>query len=166
MKHFMKTLRTPVGEMALAATEESVVALVWNREELRRIGIPVWMEEVESDLLREASRQLEEYFRRERNRFDLPFRPQGTEFQQRVWFELTRIPYGETWSYQELAKRVCSPGAVRAVGTANGRNPVCIFIPCHRVVRLSGEPGGYAGGVGNKAFLLELEGAMKVHRAE
>jgi O-6-methylguanine DNA methyltransferase len=78
-----------------------------------------------------------------------------------VWAELAKIPYGRTWSYPARARRVGNPGAVRAVGTANGRNPLCIFIPCHRVVRASGELGGYAGGLGNKTFLLDLEGARQ-----
>ncbi|HLP42441.1 MAG TPA: methylated-DNA--[protein]-cysteine S-methyltransferase, partial [Fibrobacteria bacterium] len=86
--------------------------------------------------------------------------PRGTAFQLRIWAELARIPYGETWSYGELAKRAGSPGAARAVGTANGRNPLCILIPCHRVVRGTGDLGGFAGGVENKAFLLALESAF------
>ena len=84
-----------------------------------------------------------------------------TEFQLRVWSELRKIPFGKTWSYRELAERVGNPGAVRAVGSANGRNPVCIFIPCHRVVRTGGELGGYAGGLENKALLLDLENGRK-----
>lgn len=157
MTYYMKTLPSPIGNLILAATEKKVVALVWSREELKRIGIPAWKEGPTCDMLEEAAKQLGEYFRGERRKFGLPLELQGTAFQKRVWTELAKIPFGKTWSYQELARRVGNPGAVRAVGTANGRNPVCIFIPCHRVVRLSGELGGYAGGGGIKAFLLDLE---------
>lgn len=153
----VKALPSPIGELILAATETAVVALIWNREELGRIGIAAWTEDGTCALLEEAERQLGEYFQGRRDSFDLPLEFQGTAFQKRVWSALKKIPFGKTWSYQELARRVGSPGAVRAVGSANGRNPLCIFIPCHRVVRLSGELGGYAGGLDNKAFLLNLE---------
>ena len=133
MKHFMKTVVTPLGDLVMAATETSILALAWKKEQLR------------------------EYFRGDRKQFELPLDFAGTDFQKRVWTELGRIPFGKTWSYQELARKVENPCAVRAVGTASGKNPVCIFIPRHRVVRLSGELGGYAGGTGNKAFLLKLE---------
>lgn len=156
MKYSVKDLDTPLGRMVLAASGDSVLALTWTREDLARLGIPEGLEGC--GLIDEAEGQLQEYFRGNRIRFELPFSLRGTPFQQRVWAELARIPYGKTWSYQELAKRVGSPAAVRAVGSANARNPVCIFIPCHRVVRSSGELGGYAGGVENKARLLELEG--------
>ncbi len=159
MKHdnyYGKTLDTPVGEMVLATTDAAVVALVWTPQ-AGRLGLPPFEEGRSCALLQEAEGQLGEYFRGGRTAFDLPLEPRGTDFQRRVWTELAKIPYGVTWSYQELARRAGSPGAVRAAGSANGRNPLCIFLPCHRVVRLSGELGGYAGGLGHKAFLLELE---------
>lgn len=157
MTHYVKVLASPIGDLVLAATETTVVALIWKLEDLERVGVDAWEEGATCALLLEAERQLEEYFRGERDRFDLPLDFRGTDFQKRVWTELGKIPFGKTWSYQELARRVGSPGAVRAVGAANGRNPVCIFIPCHRVVRLSGDLGGYAGGLETKAFLLKLE---------
>jgi methylated-DNA-[protein]-cysteine S-methyltransferase len=161
MTHFVKTLRTPVGELFLAATETAVAALVWSREELERIGIREWKPGKTCALLAEAERQLREYFEGERRSFDLPLQFHGTPFQESVWKELGKIPFGKTWSYRELARRVGKPAAVRAVGSANGKNPVCIILPCHRVVRLSGDIGGYAGGVGHKAWLLELESARR-----
>jgi methylated-DNA-[protein]-cysteine S-methyltransferase len=161
MSHYVKTLSTPMGKMILGTSETSVIALVWKKEELERIDSAAWQEGSTCSLLNEAEKQLQEYFQRGRQAFDLPLQLQGTAFQKRVWTELKKIPFGKTWSYQELAKRVGNPGAVRAVGTANGRNPICIFIPCHRVVRLSGELGGYAGGLDNKAFLLGLESAFE-----
>jgi methylated-DNA-[protein]-cysteine S-methyltransferase len=156
MKCFAKKISTPVGDMLLAAGEEAIVALVWNKSELKRIGLEASAES-DSPLLRKAEKQLAEYFSGKRKSFDLPLSLNGTAFQKSVWEALRKIPFGKTWSYQELARRVGSPRAVRAVGSANGKNPVCILIPCHRVVRLSGEIGGYAGGVRNKEILLELE---------
>lgn len=153
----VKVLATPLGDLVLAATETAVTALVFRKSELKRLGVTAWREDGSTPLLKEAERQLREYFRGERTRFDLPLDLKGTDFQRRVWAELRKIPFGKTWSYQELAERVGNPRAVRAVGTANGRNPACIIVPCHRVVRLSGEVGGYAGGVEKKVFLLKLE---------
>ncbi|HES58506.1 MAG TPA: methylated-DNA--[protein]-cysteine S-methyltransferase [Firmicutes bacterium] len=107
-----------------------------------------------------VARQLEEYFSGERRRFDLELAPQGTPFQQAVWREVSRIPYGETTTYGELAGRLGSPGAVRAVGAANGANPLWIVIPCHRVIGADGTLTGYAAGIAVKRRLLELEGAL------
>lgn len=162
MTHFMKTVRTPAGNLALATTETAVVALVWDKQALKRIGVPSWKEGPTCALLEKAERQLLEYLEGKRSRFDLPLEFQGTAFQKRVWAELGKIPYGRTWSYQELARRVGSPKAVRAVGSANGKNPVCIFVPCHRVVRATGKMGGYTGGIDKKAFLLDLEAAPQL----
>ena len=107
--------------------------------------------------LRAAVRQIEEYFSGTRHAFDLPLDAEGNPFQQRVWRELCRIPYGETWSYGELAGRIGRPGAARAVGSANARNPLPIVVPCHRVIGANGQLTGYYGGLHLKAFLLELE---------
>ena len=117
------------------------------------------MEDATAAPLPAATRQLGEYFSAERREFDLPLCLHGTEFQRRVWNVLTRIPYGETWSYVQLARRVGNPNASRAVGLANGRNPVSILVPCHRVVGKRGALGGYAGGLEAKRRLLALEGS-------
>jgi methylated-DNA-[protein]-cysteine S-methyltransferase len=109
----------------------------------------------------EAKRQLAAYFRGDLEEFDLPLAPAGTEFQRRVWQELARIPYGATISYGELARRVGNPKAARAVGLANGRNPVPIVVPCHRVIGSDGRLSGYGGGLGRKEALLALERAVK-----
>jgi methylated-DNA-[protein]-cysteine S-methyltransferase len=103
-------------------------------------------------------RQLDEYFSGKRREFDLPLRLAGTEFQQRVWRELTEIRYGETWSYGMLAKRIGNPAASRAVGLANGRNPISILVPCHRVIGANGSLTGYGGGLERKRWLLTHEG--------
>ncbi len=116
-----------------------------------------WIEAEDDPLLARAAGQLAEFFRGERRAFDLPLAPGGTAFQGRVWEELRRIPYGETVSYGELARRIGAPGASRAVGMANGANPISILIPCHRVIGSSGRLTGYGGGVERKAFLLDLE---------
>ncbi len=159
---YRKTIATPVGPLILAATEKTVAALLWNESDLERLDLRFAAGGASCPLLALAEKQLDEYFQGGRKSFRLPLAPAGTPFQQRVWGELAKIPYGATWSYRELADRIGNPGAMRAVGTANGRNPLCIFIPCHRVIRASGESGGYAGGTGNKALLLELERAKPV----
>lgn len=124
----------------------------------RSAGRPLGDRVDDDPLLVEAGRQLTAYFARELKEFDLPLGPVGTDFQQRVWGELQEIGYGETASYGEIAARLgMVPGASRAVGAANGRNPVAIVIPCHRVVGSTGLLSGYAGGVERKRMLLELE---------
>jgi len=111
-------------------------------------------------VLRETERQLVAYFARELREFDLPLDMQGTEFQLRVWGELLRIPFGRTRSYMQVAEAIGAPKAVRAVGAANGANPVAIVVPCHRVIGSNGKLVGYGGGMPLKQRLLELEGAI------
>lgn len=124
----------------------------------RATGRPVGDRVDDDPLLREAVAQLAGYFDREVKEFDLPIRPDGTPFQLRVWQQLRRVPYGETASYGEIARRLgMNAGASRAVGAANGRNPIAIVVPCHRVVGSTGLLSGYAGGVERKQALLDLE---------
>lgn len=111
----------------------------------------------ETPLLAEAFRQLEAYLAGRLEAFDLPLAPEGTPFQLRVWKVLETIPYGETWSYKEVAARAGNPKATRAVGMANNRNPIAIVIPCHRVIGADGSLVGYGSGLGRKAWLLALE---------
>lgn len=111
----------------------------------------------ETLLIKKTIYQLEEYFEGKRKSFDLPFEPKGTEFQKSVWNELLKIPYGETCSYGEIAKRIGNPKASRAIGMANNRNPISIIIPCHRVIGASGKLVGYGGGIDIKEKLLNLE---------
>ena len=106
---------------------------------------------------KEAKQQLSEYFDQQRKAFDLPLAPVGTQFQQNVWQQLCAIPYGETCSYADIAKQLNNPNAVRAVGSANGKNPISIVVPCHRVIGANGTLTGYAGGLTRKAALLTLE---------
>lgn len=142
---------SPIGRIRIEATDTAICRAEWiaNPEE--------GSEEAPTPLLEEAVRQLKAYFAGERTTFDLPLMPEGTPFQQRVWQELQKIPYGARISYGELARRTGNPQACRAVGSANGKNPIFILIPCHRVIQSGGAIGGYAYGGGMKAFLLELE---------
>lgn len=119
--------------------------------------VPEDMEVSETPLLREAARQLESYFRGELKEFSLPLEPIGTDFMKRVWTALCEIPYGRTASYGEIAERIGKPGAARAVGLANNRNPIPIIIPCHRVIGADGSLTGYGGGLDLKKRLLDLE---------
>lgn len=146
-------IESPVGRIRIAADDAG----------LRRIDLVGDDEPAPSDwrradaALAEAARQLREYFAGSRTRFELPLAPEGTDFDRRTWQALLTIPHGETISYAELARRVGSPGASRAVGRANGRNPLAIVIPCHRVIASDGTLGGYAGGLPMKRKLLDLE---------
>lgn len=150
------TLASPIGPLVLVAEEGALTGLYMNtpRHAVVRDG---WIEAPEDPLFAEANAQLAAYFARERRAFDLPLAPKGTGFQTRVWAELERIPYGETRSYGELARRLGDPNASRAVGLANGANPISILVPCHRVVGASGKLIGYGGGVERKLALLQLE---------
>lgn len=114
----------------------------------------------ETPLIQEAHRQLAEYLKGERQTFDLPLNPKGTDFQKRVWRALCDIPYGETRSYRQIAEAIGNPKAVRAVGMANNRNPITIVVPCHRVIGADGKLVGYGGGLEMKEFLLRLEKSL------
>jgi methylated-DNA-[protein]-cysteine S-methyltransferase len=153
---------TPIGRLLLVGDrdEDGEVRLAGVSMEQHRRGPtvdPSWAED--SAAFGEVARQLDEYFDGSRTTFELALAPAGTPFQRRVWDELTRIPWGGTVTYGELAARAGHPGAARAVGAAVGRNPISILVPCHRVVGADGTLTGYAGGVGRKAYLLALEGA-------
>lgn len=144
---------TPLGQMALAEESGALTRLFLPGE-----GIPRLVSR-ETPLLSKGRDEILAYLRGERRSFDLPLDPMGTPFQQAVWAELRRIPYGETRSYAQVAAGIGKPKAVRAVGQANHRNPLPIFIPCHRVIGASGKLTGYGGGLDLKQKLLELEGA-------
>ena len=146
---------TPIGPLRLVAEAGRLAELELPPPRGERPPPPT--DEADRRLLDEASAQLETYFAGERKQFDLPLAMAGTPFQQRVWRELCEIPYGETISYGELARRVGKPGSARAVGLANGRNPVAIIVPCHRVIGSNGKLTGYGGGLDRKAWLLDHE---------
>ena len=150
---------SPVGPLFVAADEDGMRAIEFcrNRHPVKRQDD--WREG-DNALLRRARAQLDEYFAGARRTFDLPLSPAGTEFQRGVWTTLATIPYGETISYAQLATRVGKPSAMRAVGAANGRNPLPIVLPCHRVIGADGALTGFGGGLPTKQFLLKLEGAL------
>jgi methylated-DNA-[protein]-cysteine S-methyltransferase len=146
---------SPVGELLLVG-DGSVLSGVYMEEHRRGPAVdPAWQRD--DSAFPDARAQLAEYFAGERREFDLALDPVGTAWQRRVWDELTRIPYGQTASYGELAAIVCTPAAARAVGAANARNPISIVVPCHRVVGAAGRLTGYAGGVERKRWLLDHE---------
>ena len=140
---------SPIGPMTLVQEGEALARLDFD--------VPSQPEEA-TPLLLEACRQLREYFAGERKAFALPLAPAGTEFQKKVWAALRDIPWGETRSYGDIARAIGKPTACRAVGMANGRNPLPVFIPCHRVIGTNGSITGYSGGLEKKRFLLRLEG--------
>jgi methylated-DNA-[protein]-cysteine S-methyltransferase len=156
---------TPVGPLTLVAEGEALVA-VWMEDQRHHPGELAHGTPAGDDdpVLVRAAAQLAEYFAGERTVFDLPLAAEGTEFQRRVWAELERIPYGETATYGELARRLGNPTGSRAVGLANGRNPLGIVVPCHRVVGTSGDLTGYGGGLPRKRLLLDLEARVAGHR--
>ena len=143
------TYDTVLGSVTFVEEDGALLAITTHR--------PYEGIEHETALIKEANRQLSEYLKRERQMFDLPLNPRGTDFQKRVWRALCDIPYGETRSYKQIAEAIGNPKAVRAVGMANNRNPITIVVPCHRVIGADGKLVGYGGGLEMKEFLLRLE---------
>src|SRR5215467_5589606 len=148
-------LDTPVGVLLLVASEDGLREITFSKHGGRVLPKADWQEA--PAVFGETVRQLRAYFRGELEEFEIRLAPQGTEFQQKVWSELAKIPYGETVSYGELARRIGNPKASRAVGLANGSNPIPIIIPCHRVIGSNGKLTGYGGGLPVKEKLLALE---------
>lgn len=140
---------TPIGTVCIEENGKAITGLYFQKE----AGVG----EKETSLLKEANKQLTEYFAKRRKNFELPLEPEGTEFQKRVWTALQTIPYGETRSYGEIAAQIGSPKACRAIGGANNKNPIMIFIPCHRVIGADGSLTGFGGGLPAKKYMLDLE---------
>lgn len=159
MKHAYATiLDSPVGPLLLASDGTALTHLLFEREDAPAAADRAAFAAGRRDaVLERACAQLQEYFAGRRRTFDLPLAPTGTAFQRAVWRALEDIPYGRTESYGTLADRVGRPRAVRAVGAANGRNPISIIVPCHRVIGADGSLTGYGGGLDAKRFLLALE---------
>ena len=146
---------SPVGEVFLTACDGALTGLHLFGRRADRLIPDDWTEG--ADVLDAARTQLDAYFEGGARSFDLPIRLEGTPFQRRVWGELCKIPYSQTISYAELARRVGNPAASRAVGGANGRNPISLIVPCHRVIAADGTLGGYGGGLDRKLWLLQFE---------
>ena len=148
---------SPVGVLTLIADDDGLVAILWPDDAPHRVRLEEAMDAPEHPVLVEAERQLDAYFAGTRTAFDLPLSWRGTAFQKQVWTALLTIPFGETRSYGAIARQIGRPGASRAVGAANGRNPMSIVAPCHRVIGSTGAMTGFAGGIAAKQHLLDHE---------
>ena len=157
-----KTMKSSVGRLKLIASERGLAAILWENDDPKRVRLAPLVEDENHPVLLEAERQLNDYFAGKLKKFSLRFDFAGTEFQKEVWRALAAIPFGETRSYGDIARQIGRPKAVRAVGAANGRNPISIIVPCHRVIGSNGKLTGFAGGLESKAFLLKTE-SEKVH---
>ncbi len=147
---YIDYLNSPLGWLKLVASREALLEISFVDKPGEDLS--------PNRITTKARNQLEEYFSAERKTFDLPLDPQGTEFQRQVWQALQKIPFGTTLSYKQIAEMINNPRAVRAVGLANGRNPIPIIIPCHRVIAADGQLGGYSAGLWRKEWLLKHEG--------
>jgi methylated-DNA-[protein]-cysteine S-methyltransferase len=148
---------SPVGRLKLVASERGLMAILWENDDPKRVRLSETVEDTHHTILRDTARQLEDYFAGRRRVFDLPLAFNGTDFQKQVWQALLAIPFGETRTYGQLAAQLGKPSASRAVGAANGKNPISIIAPCHRVIGGNGKLTGFAGGLEAKAYLLGLE---------
>jgi methylated-DNA-[protein]-cysteine S-methyltransferase len=152
-----KMMESPIGRLKLVASDGGLVAILWEKDNPRRVRLSDLVANNQHPVLVETERQLGEYFAGKRKTFSIALDLRGTRFQKDVWEALLAIPFGETRSYGQLAKQLGNPRATRAVGAANGKNPVSIIVPCHRVIGSSGKLTGFAGGLNAKARLLSLE---------
>ncbi len=155
-----KRFTTALGPVLATANERGINGIYFVGQRYEIIIESDWREDGDDPVLTECARQLGEYFEGTRRDFDLPLAAAGSDFQQRVWREIARIPFGETISYAELARRAGAAGSARAAGAATGHNPLSVVVPCHRVVGSDGSLTGYAGGLERKTRLLEIEGAL------
>ena len=159
MTLFYKTVKSPVGDLKLVASDRGLTAILWENDNPRSVRLSPLSEDNNHPVLLKTERQLKDYFSGKRKSFSLKFDFKGTEFQEKVWAALLTIPFGETRSYAQIAKQIKKPKAVRAVGAANKNNPIPIIAPCHRVIGSTGKLTGFAGGLEVKARLLALEGS-------
>jgi len=153
-----RTIDSPVGPITLGGDDDVLTQLVMHEQRHAPVNLADWPQD--RNAFGDVVDQLKAYWEGELHEFDVEFRLDGTEFQRRVWQGLQEIPYGETWAYGELANHIGAHNAQRAVGLANGKNPVAIIVPCHRVIGSSGSLVGYGGGLERKVYLLTLEGAL------
>lgn len=153
---YTTTMPSPIGTLQLCASDQGLTH-VFHANQQSELPSDHWVDEPKQEHLAQARGQLEEYFATQRTDFAVTLAPEGTPFQLAVWEALKTIPYGQTSSYTDIAEHIGKPKAVRAVGAANGRNPLSIFVPCHRVIGKSGTLTGYAGGLDKKSILLALE---------
>lgn len=149
-------IQSSIGSIFLVASKKGLQGVFLEKQPVH-LSKSLKEKNAVTNILADAAKQLEEYFAGKRTDFDLPFDIAGTPFQKQVWKALSKIPYGKTVSYRDIAKKINNPKAVRAVGSANGKNPLCIIVPCHRVIAADGTLGGYSGGLDIKTKLLALE---------
>ncbi|ACU03003.1 methylated-DNA--[protein]-cysteine S-methyltransferase [Pedobacter heparinus] len=161
MKYYHKIIKSPVGELKLVASDQGLAAVLWENDDPKRVPIGDSTASSNNLILQEAEKQLNEYFEKKRTVFTVKLDFSGTPFQKKVWEALLNIPFGETRTYGEIARELGDIKAVRAVGAANGKNPISIIAPCHRVIGASGKLTGFAGGLDNKARLLQMEDSRK-----
>jgi methylated-DNA-[protein]-cysteine S-methyltransferase len=152
-----KFIASPVGKLKLVASGTGLIAILWENDKPRRVPLTNLVEDNHHPILIETKLQLKQYFAGQRDTFSIPLDMRGTPFQKEVWHALRAIPFGKTLTYSEIARQLGRPTASRAVGAANGRNPVSIVVPCHRVIGSTGKLTGFAGGLDVKARLLNLE---------
>ena len=157
MQYDYKKIQTPVGQLTLVANDHALIAVLWENDDPNRVKLAELNQNLDHSILKETEKQLIEYFAGQRTQFNLPLEFQGTTFQKSVWSALLNIPFGETRTYKEIAESIGNVKAVRAVGAANGKNPISIIAPCHRVIGANGKLVGFAGGLDNKQILLKLE---------
>ncbi len=158
--YVFKTIPSPVGLLTLVGSNAGLAAILWENDRPGRVRLNIVGQDDDHPVLLETERQLHGYFAGRRGAFDLPLDFVGTDFQKSVWHALLTIPFGETRTYAQIALQIGKPMAMRAVGAANGRNPISIVAPCHRVIGSNGELTGFAGGLEAKALLLNLEGGV------
>ena len=157
MSLFYSVIASPVGKLKLVATDRGLAAVLWENEAPQRVRLGAMADNPDHPMLVQTARQLREYFAGARTVFTIPLDTTGTAFQKRVWAALLAIPFGETRTYGELARQLGNPQGSRAVGAANGKNPLSIITPCHRLVGSDGSLTGFAGGLTTKRFLLDHE---------
>jgi methylated-DNA-[protein]-cysteine S-methyltransferase len=157
MSYVYETMKSPVGRLTLVGSDRGLAAVLWERDDLARVHFGALTAGARHPILQAAQRQLQEYFAGKRRKFTVKLDFAGTEFQHQVWQALRTIPFGETRSYGDIAAQIGRHKAVRAVGAANGRNPLPIIVPCHRVIGADGTLTGFGGGLDIKAQLLALE---------
>ena len=157
MQYDYKKIQTPVGQLTLVANDHALIAVLWENDDPNRVKLVELTQNLDHSILNETEKQLIEYFAGHRTKFNLPLEFQGTTFQKSVWSALLNIPFGETRTYKDIAESIGNVKAVRAVGAANGKNPISIIAPCHRVIGANGKLVGFAGGLENKQILLKLE---------
>lgn len=161
MSYAYKTMKSPVGDLTLVASTAGLAAILWQDDDPARVRLGPLRRDPSHSLLRRAERQLAAYFAGKRKTFSLKLDFAGTPFQKEVWRALLTIPFGHTRSYADIARQIGRPRAARAVGAANGRNPISIVAPCHRVVGDNGALTGFAGGLAVKSYLLTLEASAR-----